>query len=234
MDDGRTDTQAAWPRDRVTVAAAVAGASLVGSLLLRWPLAMAPAAVALAGAAAFCPRQFPRLLNKWLWLAIALAIFLPIWVLGLSGEQVSQGGASGGWAALSVGLTLGLRVLTTMAALILIGGCVSPLWLHNMVGRLLGKDMATACAIGVNLLPAVLEILSRTALAMRLRGGFRRNRWANLRRLAVAVGVQTVRLTEDVAEALLLSEAAAARARDVVAVDRESSSRQDDDLPAAR
>jgi hypothetical protein len=70
-----------------------------------------------------------------------------------------------------------------------------------------GKDLGLACAIGINLLPAVLEILRRTTLALRLRGGFRRRRLANLKRLATAVGVQTVRLTEDVAESLLLAHA---------------------------
>jgi energy-coupling factor transporter transmembrane protein EcfT len=212
---------------------AVAGASLVGSLSLRWPLAIGPAAVAVAGVAALCPRQLSRLFNKWLWATVAISILLPIWLVGLRGEHGDGEGVSVSWTATCVGLTLALRVLTTLAALILIGGSVSPLWLHGTVGRFLGKDLATACAIGVNLLPAVMEILSRTVLAMRLRGGFRRHRLANIRRLAVAVGVQTVRLTEDVAEALVLSEVAAARAKDVVVADRRSSPRQDDDLPTA-
>lgn len=211
----------------------IGGSSLLASLSLRWPLVLGSASVAVAGVAALCPRQVRRVFNKYLWLALGLSILVPVWILGLSGEQSGGGGGFTKLSALTAGLTMAVRVLTTLAALILIGGCVSPLWLHKTVGRLLGRDMATACAIGVNLLPAVLEILSRTVLAMRLRGGFRRHRLVNLKRLAIAVGVQTVRLTEDVAEALLLSEAVAARGRDVAVADRGPSSGQDDDLSTA-
>jgi energy-coupling factor transporter transmembrane protein EcfT len=100
---------------------------------------------------------------------------------------------------------MALRLVATLAGLLTIGSCLSPLAVIRGLSRMLGRDLALACAIGVNLLPAMVEMLRRTTLAMRLRGGFRRRRLANIKRLVVAVGLQTVRLTEDVAEALLLS-----------------------------
>ena len=155
--------------------------------------------------AALDRRQLPALLNKWLWLGLAVAVVLPIWLLGTPGEQAGSR-AAGRVPALVAGLTMAVRVLTTLAVLLLIGGCIAPATVSRILGRLVSRELGLACAIGVNLLPAVLEILRRTTLALRLRGGFRRHRLANLKRLVTAVGVQTVRLTEDVAEALLLAQ----------------------------
>ncbi|HVP11744.1 MAG TPA: hypothetical protein VMV94_11225 [Phycisphaerae bacterium] len=156
-------------------------------------------------------RQVRALFNKWLWLGLAVAVIVPVWLLGTTVDAPAR---HPGGERLAVGVTMALRILTTLAALLLVGGCISPLAMNRAMGRLLGKDLALACAIGVNLLPSILEILRRTTLALRLRGGFKRHRLANLRRLAATIGVQTVRLTEDVAEALLLAQAARCREND--------------------
>ena len=182
--------------------------TLAASLTLTWPLICAPAVVSVAALALLDRRQVRALFNKWLWLALAIAVILPVWLLGASAEQPGQ---HTGDARLAIGITMALRILTTLAALLLIGGCFSPLTVNKAIGRLLGKDLALACAIGVNLLPSVVEILRRTTLALRLRGGFKRHRLANLKRLVTTIGVQTVRLTEDVAEALLLAQAVGLR-----------------------
>jgi len=137
-----------------------------------------------------------------------VVVVVPIWVIGTPGER-EDAQAGGGLPALTAGVTMAVRVLTTLAAMLLIGSCIAPAAVSRVLGRFVGRDLGLACAIGVNLLPAILEILRRTTLALRLRGGFRRHRLANLKRLATAVGVQTVRLTEDVAEALLLAQAPA-------------------------
>lgn len=203
---GRRDPATPRTRARLSAALLTGGTGLVGALLLTWPLVLVPLAGMLLALAALNRRQLRALLNKWLWLGLALAVVLPIWLIGTPGDR-SAAHAGRSLAALTAGLTLAARVLGTLAALLLLTGCLSPAAISHGLGRLLGRDIALACAIGVNLLPAVLEILRRTTLALRLRGGFRHNRLANLRRLAAAVGVQTVRLTEDVAEALLLTHA---------------------------
>jgi len=167
---------------------------------------LAPAALAFTALLVFDRRQVSALLNKWLWLGLALAVVLPIWLIGTPGDDTQHAGR--GTAALTAGVTMAARVLTTLAVLLLIGGCIAPATISRFVGRFVGRELGLACAIGMNLLPAVLEILRRTTLALRLRGGFRRHRLANLKRLVTAVGVQTVRLTEDVAEALLLAQPA--------------------------
>jgi hypothetical protein len=179
-------------------------AALVAALVLDWPKMLVPAGVALVALVVLDPRQARALLNKWLWLGLTLAVILPVWLLGTpdKAEMLRDAGRT---TALITGLTMAVRVLTTLAALLLIGGCIAPAAISRFVGRLLGRELGLACAVGVNLLPAILEILRRTTLALRLRGGFRRHRLANLKRLATAVGVQTVRLSEDVAEALLLA-----------------------------
>jgi hypothetical protein len=177
----------------------------VATLLLDWPILLAPAALAIATLVVLDRRQVRALFNKWLWLGLTLVVVLPIWLIGTPGEPDTQH-AGGGTPALTAGLAMAVRVLTTLTAMLLIGGCIAPAAVSRFLSRFLGKGLGLACAIGVNLLPAVLEILRRTTLALRLRGGFRRHRLANLKRLVTAVGVQTVRLTEDVAEALLLAQ----------------------------
>jgi hypothetical protein len=178
-------------------------AALTAALLLHWPAVLVPAAGALTALAVCDRRQVPALFNKWLWLGLALAVILPIWLIGTPGDDVRHTGR--GVPALVAGVTMAVRVLATLAALLLITGCVAPAAISRFVSRFVGRQLGLACAIGMNLLPSVLEILRRTTLALRLRGGFNRHRLANLKRLVTAVGVQTVRLTEDVAEALLLA-----------------------------
>jgi len=202
----QTDSQAARPRARVVAALGLGGATLVATLLLHWPTLLMPAALAVVALAVLDRRQFPALFNKWLWLGLALTVVVPIWLIGTPGETDAPH-PGGGMRALTAGVSMAVRVLTTLTVMLLIGGCIAPAAVSRLLGRFVGKDLGLACAIGVNLLPAVLEILRRTTLALRLRGGFKRHRWANLKRLATAVGVQTVRLTEDVAEALLLAQA---------------------------
>jgi hypothetical protein len=186
-------------------AVGLGGTTLVAALLLAWPAVLVPTTVAIAALLLLDRRQLPALFNKWLWLGLALAVVTPIWLLGTAGDDAPYAKHSA--AALATGAAMALRVLTTLAVLLLIGGCLAPAVVSRVLGRLMGKNLGLAWAIGFNLLPAVLEILRRTTLALRLRGGFRRHRLANLKRLAIAVGVQTVRLTEDVAEALLLARA---------------------------
>ena len=165
-------------------------------------------AVLIAALVVLNRRQARALFNKWLWLGLAVVVVVPIWLIGTPGE-LERAHAGGGLPALTAGVTMAVRVLTTLAVMLLIGSCMAPAAVSRVLGRFVGRDLGLACAIGVNLLPAILEILRRTTLALRLRGGFRRHRLANLKRLATAVGVQTVRLTEDVAEALLLAQAPA-------------------------
>jgi hypothetical protein len=181
--------------------------TLVTTLTFQWPTLLVPAGVAVISLALLNRRQVSALFNKWLWLGLVIVVVLPVWLIGTPGDRTAQY-AGGEFAALTAGLTMAIRVIVTLTAMLLIGGCIAPAAVSRFLGRFLGRDLGLACAIGVNLLPAVLEILRRTTLALRLRGGFRRHRLSNLKRLATAVGVQTVRLTEDVAEALLLAQPA--------------------------
>lgn len=205
---GGTDPHQARSKGRVVAAIVLGGAALVAALMLEWPLVLLPAGTAIVALVVLNRRQVRALFNKWLWLGLAVVVVVPVWVIGTPGER-EDAQAGGGLLALTAGVTMAVRVLTTLAAMLLIGGCIAPAAVSRALGRFVGRDLGLACAIGVNLLPAILEILRRTTLALRLRGGFRRHRLANLKRLATAVGVQTVRLTEDVAEALLLAQAPA-------------------------
>lgn len=228
MVPGRTDPPKVRTRSRLSAVLVIGGGSLAAVLWLPWPAVLAPAALAGATLAVLEPRQLSALFNKWLVLGLVLTVLVPVWLLGTpakldvtvagtsaksdeasaeSDEVTVRGGS--GTPALIAGATMAVRVMTTLAVLLLIGGSLAPARVSRTLGRLAGREVGLACAIGVNLLPAIVEILRRTTLAMRLRGGFSYRRVTNLRRWLAAVGVQTVRLTEDVAESLLLAQAPA-------------------------
>ncbi len=204
MDTSPANSQTTRSRIRVIATIVLSITTLAATLWLDWPTLLAPAALAIVTLILIDRRQVPALFNKWLWLGLTLAVVLPIWLIGTPGE--SDAPLPGGEiSALQAGLSMAVRVLTTLAVMLLIGGCIAPAAISRCLSKVIGNDLGLACAVGINLLPAVLEILRRTTLALRLRGGFERNRLANFKRLATTVGVQTVRLTEDVAEALLVA-----------------------------
>lgn len=218
MVGGWTYSKAARSRTRVIASLVVGFGAIVAVLWLPWPAVLVPAAFALVAVAVLDRRQIRALGNKWFLAGLTLSVILPVWLLGAPPELEVHGdvpriagetcGVEAGHAALIAGATMAVRVTTTVAVFLLIGGSLTPTVVSRMLGKVVGKELGLACAVGVNLLPSILEILRRTALAMRLRGGLLRHRFANARRLLTTVGVQTVRLTEDVAEALLLAEPA--------------------------
>ncbi len=210
MEPGKHNSGTPRTRGRVALALGGAVAALVAAVLLDWPAVLVPAVLSLLLLALLDRRQLAVFANPWLWLGLTLALVVPVWLLGASRAGAAENAAHG-HAALRIGVAMALRVVTTLAAMLLITGCVAPARVARLIGRVAGREVGLACGIGINLLPSMLEIARRTTLALRLRGGLRRNRIGNLRRLVTAVGVQTVRMTEDVAEALLLADAAACR-----------------------
>ncbi|GEM_PF-3479766 len=195
-------------RARGGIALALGGGitALAAAMLLDWPAIIGPVVASLLLLGLLNRRQLAVFASPWLWLGLAVVLVVPVWLFGASRAGAAENAAYGP-AALRVGVTMALRVVTTLAAMLLITGCVAPARVATLIGRLAGREVGLACGIGINLLPAMLETVRRTTLALRLRGGWRRKRLANLRRLVTAIGVQTVRMTEDVAEALLLAQA---------------------------
>jgi len=213
----RRGSEATGARGRIIGALVAGGAALAATLCLPWPALLVPAALAVVLLARWEPRQLSALFHKWLLLGLFLTIIVPVWLVGAPDKlEVRSAGThsppgemnarrEGSTAALVAGAAMAVRAVATFAVMLLISGSLTPASVSRWLGRIVGRELALACAIGVNLLPAIIEILRRTTLAMRLRGGFSHRRLGNLKRLLTSVGVQTVRLTEDVTESLLLA-----------------------------
>ncbi len=203
MADRTTYLDPPGSRARAAVGLMLGVASLTTSVLLSLPWLLAPLLVALASLAVIDARAMRSLVRPRLWIGIALLGLLPVVVLAPPDKQILGVGISTAGALMTAGMVT--RVMTAAAALLLIGTTVGPMIIRRVLVRLTTPQVAQACAIGLNLMPKLVENVRRTSQAMRLRGGWRRRRIRNLARLMTAVGVQTVRMSQECAEALLLA-----------------------------
>jgi len=176
---------------------------LTASVLLALPWLLVPFALAWASLARLDPRAL-RSLARWrLWIVLGAAGLVPVLLLARPDTYVLGLGIPS--AGLRMTAAMIVRVMTATAALLLIGGTVGPMVIRRVLVRLGSPHVAQACAIGLNLMPKLVENFRRTSLALRLRGGWRRRRIRNTLRLLTTVGIQTVRTAEECAEALLLA-----------------------------
>jgi len=198
--------------------------ALAFTLPAPW-LAIAPV---VAGFALFwLDRRLLRDLRRpGLWLLLAVLTVLPPLVIGP--REASVWGVPFNGSLLWEGLVMVCRGLTVTVALLLMGRGVSPASIQRTFSRAGLAQVGLAVAVALDLLPVTRRAILRTTLALRLRGGLGRRLPHNAGRLVVAVLVQTVRLSEHVAEALLLRRAHTARSQ------REAATGQDRETPSRR
>jgi len=179
-----------------------AGALL--SLAFLLPAEALPIAPVIACAALlWLDRRLLRDLRRpGLWLLLVVLTVLP--PLAIGPRDANLLGVPFNAALLREGLIMVCRGLTVTVALLLLGRGVSPASIQRAFTRIGFGQVGLAVAVALDLLPVTRRAILRTTLALRLRGGLGRRLPQNLGRLIVAVFVQTVRLSEQVAEALLL------------------------------
>ncbi|MBM4467481.1 MAG: energy-coupling factor transporter transmembrane protein EcfT [Chloroflexi bacterium] len=133
------------------------------------------------------------------WALVASAVLLSPFLIGekdlfLCGLSLSR---QGFWA----GLWMALRALSVALA---VGGFAYAVsvdemaWLFEMAGL---KGLGFAVGVAVNMLPTLEETARNAYDAMRLRGGFQRERLQTLRMLLVTVIVNALRRGDEVVEA---------------------------------
>ncbi len=189
----------------MTRTAVVAAVLVVAAFALPgvW-LVLAPAA-ALIAALWLDRRLIGDLRRPGLWALLALVALAP--PLAIGPRDATLLGVPYNAELLAEGGRLVARGVTVVMALLLLGRGVSPAAIQRTFGRIGLGDVGLAVAVALDLLPVTRRAVLRTLLALRLRGGLGwRTPW-NLGRLVVAVVVQTIRLSEEVAEALLLRRA---------------------------
>ncbi len=185
----------------------VAALLLLLAFALPGPTVAAAPAVALVAAALLDRRLLADLRRPSPWLLLLGVGLLPAL---LAGPASDGGGAPPRGETLLQGLTLVCRGTTVTLALLMAGRAVSPAAIQRLFARLGVPHVGLAVAIALDLLPVTRRALLRTVTALRLRGGLGRRLPANGPLLAMTVLVQTLRLSEEITEALLLRRAMAA------------------------
>jgi len=152
-----------------------------------------------AFSAFFSPGGLRLIRRLEFWFLVASAVLLSPLLIGekdlsLFGLSLSR---QGFWA----GLWMALRALSMALA---VGGFAYAVsvdemaWLFEMAGL---KGLGFAVGVAFNLLPALEETARNAYEAMRLRGGFKRERLRALRMLLVAIVVNALRRGDEVVEA---------------------------------
>ncbi len=111
---------------------------------------------------------------------------LIIWKLALSKEGLLRGS----WMA--------ARAISIILAVFIFTGGVSLGELLQFFNGLGLPELGFTFGLALNLLPLVQRVSNSVFTAMRLRGGFRRNRWRSLRLLLITIIVNILRYGEDI------------------------------------
>jgi energy-coupling factor transporter transmembrane protein EcfT len=169
----------------------------VAVLAQGWRVAIA-CSLTLILAAVFYPSGLRSLLSWRLGLFLGL-LLVPAALFGpgdwtLAGVTLSPQG-------LLAGTQMALRAITILAAVAGFAASVSISELSGLLERAGLKGLGFALGIAFNMLPIVQETATNAYHALRLRGGFRRQRCQAIRLLLITVVVNSLRHAEDIVNA---------------------------------
>jgi energy-coupling factor transporter transmembrane protein EcfT len=102
---------------------------------------------------------------------------------------------------LATGTQMALRAVTILVAVTGFAASVSVSELSGLLERAGLKGLGFALGVAFNMLPIVQETATNAYHALRLRGGFRRQRWRAVRLLLITVVVNSLRHAEDIVNA---------------------------------
>ena len=142
---------------------------------------------------------YPTGLRPWrslrLWAFVAILV-LSAALLG-EGDGWSLGGVLVSRRGLEAGVQMALRAVAIVTAVAGFAGSLSLSELAGLLERVGLKGLGFAFGVAVNMLPAIQDTAAVSYQALRLRGGFRRQRLRALRLLLVTVVVNSLRRAED-------------------------------------
>jgi energy-coupling factor transporter transmembrane protein EcfT len=173
--------------------------SLAVAILARgWWVALACGLV-LALALAFCRAGLRYLRSPRLWLFVGfLLVPAALWG-GPPDWRVGWLALSG--AGLAAGGQMALRALAIVVGVAGFAATVSVSELAGLLERAGLKGLGFALGVAFNMLPVIEESLTNAYQALRMRGGFRRQRLRALRLLLVTVVAGSLRHADDIVSA---------------------------------
>jgi len=121
--------------------------------------------------------------------------------LAVGERDVVLGGLAVSAVGFWIGLWMALRATVLILAADVLAGAVSPIALAQLFERWRLRGLGFALGVAVNMLPTMQHTVEDAWMALRLRGGLRRERWRALRLFLVTVTVNALRYGEMVVEA---------------------------------
>ncbi len=178
--------------------ACLAFSLLAAALAPGWRVALV-CAVTLCLGAAFYRAGLRPLLSGKVWLFLALLVAPAALLAGpadwnVAGLAISRQG-------LEAGVQMALRALAILVAVSGFSASVSVSALSGLMEWAGLKGFGFALGVAVNMLPTIQETVTNAYQALRLRGGFRRQRRQALRLLLITVVVNSLRHADDIVSA---------------------------------
>jgi energy-coupling factor transporter transmembrane protein EcfT len=170
--------------------------SLVAPFLAEGMRGLPACSVAFLLAVTFYPEGLEVLTGRRLWLFAGILVVSMTWLLGPGG-----GTAAFAHQGFSIGLEMALRAVTIIVAVAGFAASVSVSELAGLMERLGLKGLGFALGVAFNMLPVVRSTASNAYQAIRLRGGFRRERLRTLGFLIITVIANSLRQAEDIVTA---------------------------------
>jgi len=96
------------------------------------------------------------------------------------------------------GLGMAIRAVTIVIATYTFARVASIGGLSTLLARLGVRELGFLLGVALNLLPLVQRTSANALLAVRLRGGFRRNRIRSLQKMAITILVNSLRYSDDI------------------------------------
>ncbi len=173
--------------------------SLAAPILAEGARILPACAVAFLIAVVFYPEGLEVLTSRRLWLFIGILLVSMTWLLG-PGDGIS-GATAFEHGGLSIGFEMALRALTIVVAVAGFAASVSVNELAGLMEKSGLKGLGFATGVAFNMLPIVRTTATNAYQAIRLRGGFLRQRFRTLGLLLVTVISNSLRQAEDIVTA---------------------------------
>jgi energy-coupling factor transporter transmembrane protein EcfT len=160
-----------------------------------WRVAVACGLV-LALAAAFYPAGLRPLTSPRIWIFMVFLLVPAAMLLGTNDTSVGGFGFSS--QGVEAGIQMVLRAVGVLTAVSGFAASVSVSELSALLERAGLRGLGFALGVAVNMLPTIQETVVNAYQALRLRGGFRRERLQALKFLLVTVIVNALRHADDI------------------------------------
>lgn len=171
--------------------------SIVGSILTRGVTAVLVLAYVLTWSFLLCSEIARQLKSRRFWFFLLSLVLLSAMAIG--GEKdISIVGVELSSEGILRGIGMAMRAVTIVVATYTFARVASIGGLSSLLARLGVRQLGFLLGIALNLLPLVQRTSANALLAVRLRGGFRRNRIRSLQKLAVTILVNSLRYSDDI------------------------------------